>query len=117
LCHQASSVSSVCNLCQLAKSHQLPYTISIHRSSKLFELIFSNVWGPAPVSVGGYKYYISFIDDFIKFTWIYLMHDCFEAQHIFVQFQSHVERLLDTKINCVKSDWGGEYQKLHNQNF
>jgi hypothetical protein len=53
------------------------------------------------VSIGGYKYDISSIDDFSKFTWIYLMHDHSEAQHIFVQFQSHVERLLDTKIKCV----------------
>jgi transposase InsO family protein len=29
----------------------------------------------------------------------------------------HVERLLDTKIKCVQSDWGGEYQKLHTQFF
>jgi hypothetical protein len=69
------------------------------------------------VSIGGYKYDISSIDDFSKFTWIYLMHDHSEVQHIFVQFQSHVERLLDTKIKCVQSDWGGEYQKLYNQFF
>jgi hypothetical protein len=25
-----------------------------------------------------------------------------------------LERLPDTKIKCVQSDWGGEYQKLHN---
>jgi len=81
------------------------------------EIIHSDVWGPAPISVGGYKYYISFIDDFTKFTWIYLMVDRTEVQRIFLQFQKHVERLLDNKIRCVQSDWGGEYQKLHNQFF
>jgi hypothetical protein len=81
------------------------------------EIIHSDVWGPAPISVGGYKYYISFIDDFMKFTWIYLMVDRTEAQHIFLQFQKHVERLLDNKIRCVQFDWGEEYQKLHNQFF
>jgi hypothetical protein len=35
------------------------------------------------------------------------MHDRSEAQHIFVQFQTHVEHLLDTKVKCVQSDWGG----------
>jgi hypothetical protein len=100
------SSPSVCNACQLGKSHQLPYSSAIHRSTAPLQLIFSDVWGPAPVSVGGYKYYISFIDDFTKFTWIYLMHDRTEAQRIFLQFQAHVERLLDTKIKCVQSDWG-----------
>jgi hypothetical protein len=45
------------------------------------------------------------------------MHDRIEAQRIFIHFQAHVERLLDTKIKHVQSDWGGEYQKLHNQYF
>jgi hypothetical protein len=45
------------------------------------------------------------------------MHDRTEAQCIFIHFQAHVERLLDTKIKHVQSDWGGEYQKLHNQYF
>jgi histone deacetylase 1/2 len=71
------------------------------------ELIHSDVWGPAPPSVGGFRYYISFIDDFTKFTWIYLMVDRTDVQRIFVQFKNHVERLLDTKIKCVQSDWGG----------
>jgi hypothetical protein len=55
--------SSVCNACQLAKSHQLPYLSAHHCSTSPLKLIFSDVWGPAPISVGGYKYYISFIDD------------------------------------------------------
>lgn len=45
------------------------------------------------------------------------MCDRTEVQRIFLQFQAHVERLLDAKIKCVQSDWGGEYQKLHNQFF
>jgi hypothetical protein len=60
--------SVICNACQLAKSHQLPYNSSIHRSTCPLEVLSSDVWGPAPTSVGGYKYYISFIDDFIKFS-------------------------------------------------
>jgi hypothetical protein len=116
-CLKESSVSSVCNACQLAKSHQLPYNTSIHCTTMPLEIIHSDVWGPTPISVGGYKYYISFIDDFMKFTWIYLMVDRTEAQHIFLQFQKHVERLLDNKIRCVQFDWGEEYQKLHNQFF
>lgn len=77
----------VCNVCQVAKSHQLPYSSSNHVSTSPLELIFSDVWGLAPQSVGGYKYYISFIDDFSKFSWIYLLHDRSEAPRIFVQFK------------------------------
>jgi hypothetical protein len=84
-------VSSVCNACQLAKSHQLPCNTSIHRTTMPLEIIHSDVLGPAPISDGGYKYYINFIDDFTKFTWIYLMVNRSKAQRIFLQFQKHVE--------------------------
>jgi hypothetical protein len=64
---------SICDACQCAKSHQLPYPKSISISQQPLELVFSNVWGPAPESSGRYKYYVSFIDDYSKFNWIYLI--------------------------------------------
>lgn len=80
------------------------------------ELIFSDVWDPILIFCGS-KYYISFINDFYKFMWVYLMNDRTDVHHIFFISQAHVEHLLDTKIKCVQSNWGGEYQKLHNQFF
>ena len=53
----------VCDACQRAKSHQLPYTASHRVSTAPLELIHSDVWGPAIASSGGYKYYVSFVDD------------------------------------------------------
>uniref|UniRef100_A0A8R7UZN3 GAG-pre-integrase domain-containing protein n=1 Tax=Triticum urartu TaxID=4572 RepID=A0A8R7UZN3_TRIUA len=38
---------SVCDACQKAKSHQLPYPSSTSVPSAPLELIFSDVWGPA----------------------------------------------------------------------
>jgi transposase InsO family protein len=116
-CREETSLSTVCNACQLAKSHQLPYHSSTFHATSPLELIYSDVWGPAPVSIDGYKYYISFIDAFSKFKWIYLMHDRTDARRIFLQFQAHVERRLNKNIKCVQSDWGGEYKKLHNRFF
>lgn len=94
-------------------SHQLPYPQSDSTSSSPLELIFSDVWGPAPKSVGHYQYYVSFIDDFIKFTWIYLLKNRSEVFQVFHNFQQYVERLFDKKIRAVQSYWGGKYQKLN----
>jgi hypothetical protein len=58
----------VCDACQQAKSHHLPYPISTSTSSHPLELAFTDVWGAAPESVNHYKYYVSFIDDYSKFT-------------------------------------------------
>jgi len=75
--------------------------------------VFSDVWGPAPTSIGRHSYYVSFIDDFSKFTWIYLLRYKSEVFQCFRDFQSMVERQYNHKILAVQSDWGGEYQSLN----
>jgi hypothetical protein len=71
------------------------------------------MWGPAIDSFGQKKYYVSFIDDYSKFTWIYLLRHKSEVSIYFLEFQKLVERRLDRKIIVVQSDWGGEYEKLN----
>jgi hypothetical protein len=100
----------MCDACQQVKSHQLPYPISSSSSKAPLELIFSDVWGPACTSIGNYKYYVSFIDDFSRFTWIYLLK---HKSEVFQKFHNLVERLFNKKILAVQTDQGGEYQKLN----
>ena len=99
---------TICDSCQRAKSHQLPYSISTSVSVKPLQLIFSDVWGPAPSSVGRHTYYVSFIDDYSRFTWIYLLKKRSDVFQVFHNFQALVERKFDCKIIAMQSDWGGE---------
>jgi transposase InsO family protein len=109
-----SSASSVCHACQLGKSHTLPFHLSPTVSTSPLELIFSDVWGPSPfLSINGNKFYVSFIDDFSKFTWLYPITAKSDVISIFQKFQLHVERFFNTKIKSLQSDWGGEFQKLN----
>jgi hypothetical protein len=82
-----SNKNSVCGACQQAKSHQLPYSISTSVSTQPLELVFSDVWGPTIDSVGRYKYYASFIDDFRKFSCIYLLKYKYEVLQNFMIFK------------------------------
>jgi hypothetical protein len=68
------------------------------------DLIFSDVWGPAPDSVGRNKYYVSFIDDHSKFVWIYLLRHKSEVFQKFHEFQQLVERRFDRKIIAIQTD-------------
>jgi histone deacetylase 1/2 len=104
---------TVCDACQQGKSHQLPYPKSTSVSSSPLELIFSDVWGPGPVSVSRNNFYVSFFIDFCKFTWVYLLKHKSEVFKCFHDFQSMVERLFNKKIIAVQTDWGREYQKLN----
>ena len=91
----------VCDACQQGKSHQLPYPKSTSVSSFPLDLIFSDVWGPAPTSVGLFQYYVTFIDDFSKFTWIYLIRHKSEVFQCFHDFQNLVERQFERKIKSI----------------
>jgi hypothetical protein len=109
----SSKSSVVCDACQQGKSHQLPFYVSQHVTTAPLELNYSDVWGPAQTSVSGHNYYVSFVDAYSRFTWLYLIKRKSDVFDVFLQFQSHVERLLHHKILHVQSDWGGEYIKLH----
>jgi hypothetical protein len=103
---------SICDVCQQGKSHQLPYPNSLSISNVPLELVFSDIWGPAPESVSKKKYYVSFIDDYSKFTWVYLIKFKSEVLEKFQEFQSLVECLFNRKIISIQTDWRGEYKGL-----
>jgi hypothetical protein len=63
--------------------------------------------------VGNKTYYVSFIDDFRKFTWIYWLKLKSEVFQRFQEFQKTVERIFDKKTITVQTDWGREYEKLN----
>ena len=72
--------------------------MSTHVIKFPLEIIYSDVWGPAQTSVSGYNYYVSFIDAYSRFTWLYLIKRKSDVFDVFIQFQTHVGRLLDHKI-------------------
>jgi GAG-pre-integrase domain len=105
-----------CNDCIKAKAHVLPFSYSSSITSSPLELIHSDVWGPSPLnSSHGYKYYVTFIDDFSNFTWIYFMKNKSELCDIFSQFKCQIENLLSTNIKTLRTDGGTEYKPIANK--
>jgi hypothetical protein len=100
-CSSFEIISSVCDPCLCAKACQLPYLVSSSRAVAPLELIHSDVWGPVIQSFGRAKYYVSFIDDYSKFTWFYLLRRKSEVFQYFLEFQSLVECMFNHKIITV----------------
>ena len=65
---------SFCTVCHLGKAKQFPFPTTVNKTQTPFELVFSDVWGPAhTASCDRYKYYIAFVDAFTNYTWVYPM--------------------------------------------
>ena len=74
---------SICEHCHVEKTTRLPFGKAKRTTSQL-QLIHSDIYGPMNVRTKhGAKYFITFIDDFIRFDHVYLIShkseslDCF----------------------------------------
>lgn len=61
-----------CSACQFGKSHMQHFPSIETSTIEPLELLHIDLWGPAPIlSSQGYQYYISLLDDYTRFTWIF----------------------------------------------
>ena len=99
-----------CTSCKLGKSKVLPFPHHASRASQCFELIHSDVWGITPaVSHAHYKCFVTFIDDFSRFTWVYFLRVKGEVFPVFQHFLALLETQFYANIKVLRHDSGGEY--------
>ena len=61
------------------------------------------------MSLGGARYFLTFIDDFSRKIWVYLLKAKSEYFERFKEFKALAEKEVEANINVLKSDNGGEY--------
>ena len=73
------------------------------------ELIHLVVCGPMSTHArGGYLYFVTFIDDYSIYGYVYLMKYKYETFEKFKEFRAEVEKQLSKSIKTLRSDRGGE---------
>jgi transposase InsO family protein len=60
-------------------------------------------------SISGYVYYVSFIDDYSRKTWVYFLKSKDEVFNKFKEFKALIENLSKRNIKILRSNNGGEY--------
>ncbi|KAA0060696.1 ty1-copia retrotransposon protein [Cucumis melo var. makuwa] len=99
-----------CPICVESKFHKKPFKPVETRTTNLLELIHSDLADfKNTTSRGGKNYYVSFVDDYSRFTKIYLIKTKDEAGSMFLKFKAESENQLGKKIKRLRSDRCGEY--------
>ena len=65
----------------------------------------------------GYVYYVSFIDDFSRKTWIYFMKNKDEVFSEFEEFKSLIKNHTEKKINIFRSDNAENSHQMNSMNY
>ena len=82
-----SEINFKCVICELSKYTRTSYIPRMHRAPSAFDLIYSDVWGPSPVTVlSQHCYYVTFIDDYTCYSLVYLMRHKSEFFCHFINF-------------------------------
>ena len=80
----SSHISVDCSTCKLGKSKSLSFPSHGSCAESCFDLIHGDVWGITPViSHAKYKYFVTFIIDYNKYTSIYFLRSKSDVFSVF----------------------------------
>ena len=87
----------------------IPQVANFH-ATEPGELVHSDVHGPLGTQTPeGYRYWVSFIDDYSRYWTIHLLKSKDEVFDAFKSFQAYLETQLGKKVKTFRNDKGGEY--------
>ncbi|XP_016474879.1 uncharacterized protein LOC107796600 [Nicotiana tabacum] len=97
-------------VCPIAKQSRLPFLHSTSCSTHPFEIVHTDVWGPYRVPThDGKRYFMTLVDDFSKYTWLFLMNTKAESIVVLKMFLTLVQTQFDSKVKCLRSGNGIEF--------
>jgi hypothetical protein len=90
-------------------TEECPKGVSYREKTPL-ELVHTDLCGPMQIkSLGGSYYFLTFIDDYNRKTWVYFLAKKYETFDKFREFKAMVEKQSGHQIKVLRSDRGGEY--------
>ena len=99
-----------CDACAFFKQKRLKYSSSTSKSLQFFELIHVDIWGPISVSsINGYKYFLTIVDDYSRFTWILFLKNKTEVRSLLQDFINLNENQFSCKLKIIRFGNGKEF--------
>ena len=108
-----------CKVCMEGKQPRLSFASGVApRAKHALGVVHSDVCGPFPVaSIGGNKYFVSFVDEFTRMTWVSLIKFKHEVFAEFQKFKVKAEKQSGQKLKILRTDGGGEFNSNEFKTF
>ena len=106
---QIESTSQVCEGCMLGKQAWLSFPVGDAWRAQTPLSVGAHRYMWSVGSYGGNRYFIIFIDDFSRKTWVYFLKEKSDALKVFKEFKALTKVESNHKLVAVRSDRGGEY--------
>src|SRR3954469_3417372 len=101
-----------CRACIEGKLHEKKHSVkNIISTKRPLELLHMDLFGPPTYdSLGGKKYCLVIVDDYSRYTWVYLFKRKSETQQTVIEFANEAQRQHNSKILAIRSDNGTEFK-------
>ena len=105
-------LSHICEVCIIDKQARLSFpSENSWRAEAPLHLVHTNICVPLdPVSLGGNRYFITFIDDFSRKLWGTFLKKNLLSLITFKRFKALIETESGHKLITLRFDWGGVSQ-------
>jgi transposase InsO family protein len=102
-----------CVICIRAKAHKLPFAKVAHHASEALQLVHSDTCGSFSPSDTSEIHFITFVDDYTRYTWAYGIKNKKAAtiKAVFDLWKADAERQCGKELKALRTDGGGEYEK------
>ena len=107
-----------CKQCVYRKQCKHRFKTGNHNSKGILDYIHFDLWGPSlVVSYGIALYFLTFIDDFSRKVWVFMLKKKADVFNIFKQFKEMVEKRTGKSIKCLRTINGGEFTSIEFEQY
>ena len=102
---------SHCDPCLVGKLPRASFPSSTSRATAPLEVVVSDVHEMPVRSLAGYKYFVTFVDDYSRFAHVALLKGKTSPEILaaFKKYQARYENWTEKRIKLLRTDGGGEY--------